>query len=68
MLRYNVLYNAGNAPQKFSCLRTGSLVGKARSREQIMGGGEGGVGEGVRERATVHRLKIQYPVAKFKMR
>ena len=23
---------------------------------------------GVRERATVHRLKIQYPVAKFKMR
>ena len=52
MLRYNVLYNAGNAPQKFSCLRMGSLVGKARSREQIMGGGgggEGGVGAGGKE-------------------
>ena len=32
------------------------------------GGGKEGLGEGVRERATVHRLKIQYPVAKFKMR
>ena len=26
------------------------------------------MGGGVRERASVHRLKIQYPVAKFKMR
>ena len=67
MLRYNVLYNAGNAPQKFSCLRTGSLVGKLEAVSRLWGG-EGGVGEGVRERATVHRLKIQYPVAKFKMR